>query len=106
MAERTPAVRKPYNPAAFAAEGTRHEAWMDIAGRERFAFTFRQSVEDFIACQHSRATWSRAAMGEALASEFDAKLEALMRPFAPDGLLELNMVSELTWGAPRRAPRP
>jgi SAM-dependent methyltransferase len=106
MAERTPEVRKPYDPALFMADATRHEAWMDIAGRERFAFTFRQSVEDFIACQHSRATWSRAAMGEALAAAFDAELDALMRPFATDGLLELNMVSELTWGAPRQAPRP
>lgn len=103
MAQRTPGVRQPHDPAIFAAEATRHEAWMDIAGRERFAHTFRQSVEDFIACQHSRATWSRAAMGEVLAAQFDQELDDLMRPHATSGMLELSLVSELTWGAPRRA---
>lgn len=102
MAERTPEARRPYDPAAAAAEAFRHEAWMDIAGREQFAFSFPQSVEDFILGQHSRATWSRAAMGAGLAAEFDAELDALMRPFAVDGMLELEMVSHLTWGAPRR----
>ncbi len=105
MAERTPRVRRAYDPVGFAAEGRRHEAWMDVAGRERFAFRFRQSVEDFITGQHSRATWSRQAMGEALASEFDQELDALMRPFATDGMLELEMASELTWGVPRSSPR-
>ena len=92
-----------YNPAGLTAEGSRHEAWMDIAGRERFAFTFRQSVEGFISSQHSRATWIRAAMGRALADEFDRDLDDLMRPFATDGRLALEMVSELTWGAPRQS---
>ena len=53
---------------------------------------------------HSRATWSRAAMGE-LGAEFDAELTALMQPFATDGMLELQMVSELTWGPPRATPK-
>lgn len=78
---------------------------MDIAGRERFAFTFHQRIEDFIRGQHSRATWARHAMGEALAAEFDKALDALMRPFATNGVLAFPMVSELTWGAPRRTPR-
>ncbi|HEX5377185.1 MAG TPA: class I SAM-dependent methyltransferase [Phenylobacterium sp.] len=105
MAQRTPGVRRPHDPTAFAAEGRRHEAWMDIAGRERFEHRFDQSVEDFIAGQHSRATWSRAAMGPELAAEFDRELDALVRPFATDGVLTLEIVSDLTWGAPRRSPR-
>jgi len=44
-------------------------------------------------------------MGEALADEFDRDLEALMRPQARDGVLELELVSELVWGAPRASPR-
>lgn len=43
-------------------------------------------------------------MGEALADEFDRDLDALMRPLARDGLLELELISELTWGAPRASP--
>ncbi|OWJ67371.1 class I SAM-dependent methyltransferase [Inquilinus limosus] len=94
-----------YDPAAAAAEANRHEAWMDIAGRKTFPFTARQSVAEFIRGQHSRATWSLAVMGETLAAEFDRELEALMRPFATDGQLSLDMVSTLTWGAPRRTPQ-
>lgn len=104
MAERTPGVRKPYDPAGFLAEGTRHEVWMDIAGRATFAHAWRQPLEEFVLGNHSRATWSRAAMGE-LAVEFDAELTALMQPFATDGVLELQMVSELTWGPPRATPK-
>jgi SAM-dependent methyltransferase len=105
MAEVTPGVRRPYDPNRFVAEGLRHEAWMDIGGRETFQHAFRQSVEDFVVCQHSRATWSLAAMGQALAAAFDRDLDALMRPFSTDGMLDLEIVSELTWGAPRATPR-
>jgi len=94
-----------YDQPGREAEGRRHEPWLDMTGRERFAFTYRQSVEDFITCQHSRAAWTRTEMGEALADEFDRDLEALMRPQARDGVLELELVSELVWGAPRASPR-
>jgi SAM-dependent methyltransferase len=104
MADVTPRIR-PYDPKMFAAEGLRHEAWMDIGGRETFRHVFRQSVEDFVVCQHSRATWSPATMGGVLAAEFDRDLNALMRPYSADGMLELEIVSELTWGAPRATPR-
>ena len=105
VAERTGIVI-PYSPERFAAEGRRHEAWIDIAGRRTFAFTFDQSVEDFITCQHSRATWSRAVMGPRLSAEFDQELDALMGPFAVDGRLSLAMESELTWGVPLRIADP
>jgi SAM-dependent methyltransferase len=84
---------------------TPHHAWMDLAGREVFAFPFRQGVEDFIASCHSRVSWPRSQMGAALAADFDAALDALMRPFASDGMLELEIVSDLTWGAPRATPK-
>ena len=93
-----------YDQATFNADNSRYERWLDIAGRERFAYHVRQSVEDFIASQHSTATWARSAMGVALGTEFDRDLDALLRPYAKEGLLELNLVSELTWGAPRTAP--
>ncbi|HZC15395.1 MAG TPA: class I SAM-dependent methyltransferase [Caulobacteraceae bacterium] len=94
-----------YDKRAFDAMNSRHEPWMDIAGRERFAFRFRQNLEDFITCQHSRATWTRAVMGKTLAGELDRDLAVLLRPYARDGFLELDLVSELVWGAPRTSPR-
>ena len=94
-----------YDEPAFVAEGRRFEPWLDIAGRESFTFSFRQSVEDYIVCQHSRASWSRRRMGEALSAEFDRDLDALLRPWAQDGMLTMELTSELTWGAPRATPR-
>jgi len=92
------------NPDLATPPATPHHAWMDLAGREVFAFPFKQSVEDFVASCHSRVSWPRSQMG-ALAAEFDAALDALMRPFSTDGLLELEIVSDLTWGRPRATPR-
>ncbi len=94
-----------YDPVAFTAEGLTYEPWLDIAGKREFAFTFRQSVADHIACQHSRASWARSRMGDALAAEFDRELEALLAPHARDGMVEFELVSELVWGAPRRTAR-
>ncbi len=98
-------VGRVYDLAEFNAGGRRYERWLDIAGREQFAYTFRQSVRDFVASQHSTAAWARVAMGQALTDEFDRDLEALMRPHAREGMLEFELVSELTWGAPRTSPR-
>lgn len=93
------------NPDPDALPPAPHEAWMDVAGRERFRFVFRQSVEDFVASCHSRVSWRRRVMGEATARAFDIALADLMRPHATDGLLDLEIVSELAWGAPLAAQR-
>jgi SAM-dependent methyltransferase len=83
-----------------------HEAWLDIAGRRRFAATYEQRVDDFVAGNHARMNWNRRMMGAEVVAEFDAALDALMRPFATDGVLTLEAASELVWGAPRAAPKP
>jgi SAM-dependent methyltransferase len=93
------------DPVGRAAAGQAHEAWLDIAGREAFDFTYLQPIEDFIACQHSRAAWSRAVMGEDLAQAFDRDIATTLAPWTEDGVLTLALTSHLTWGAPRRAPR-
>jgi hypothetical protein len=78
---------------------------MDIAGRELFRHIERQSVTDFVTSQHSRVSWSRVSMGQALADDFDRALDDLMRPFATNGRLDLEIASKLTWGAPRTTAR-
>jgi SAM-dependent methyltransferase len=93
------------DPVGRAAAGHAHEAWLDIAGRETFDFTYRQKIEDFITCQHSRAAWSRTAMGEVLAQEFDHDVAATLAPWIDDGILTLAITSHLTWGVPRRTAR-
>ncbi len=93
------------DPAGFHAFGHRYEGWVDIAGRREFSFEFTQPLADFIASQHSRATWSRAIMGADLAEAFDADLDRRLRPWAPEGFMTFELTSELVWGAPRRTAR-
>jgi hypothetical protein len=78
-----------------------HGAWLDIQGRERFAFTFPQSVEAFVASCHSRVSWHRAMMGGGVAAAFDSALDGVMRPYAVHGVLRLGVVSEVVWGRVR-----
>ncbi len=94
------------DPPAPPPPATPHEAWIDVAGRERFAFVFRQSVADFVASCHARVSWPREAMGAALVAAFDAELTALLAPHADaEGLLPLDVVTDLVWGAPRTSAR-
>ncbi|MCZ6644173.1 MAG: class I SAM-dependent methyltransferase, partial [Gammaproteobacteria bacterium] len=69
-----------YDETAFGNAVTAHEPWMNIAGRKTFIFDYRQKLVDFVACQHSRATWTRIQLGNPLAAEFDAELTELLTP--------------------------
>ena len=94
-----------FDRPAFIADGRIYEPWLDIAGRHDFTFTFRQSIADYIACQHSRASWPRSKMGAELVLEFDRELEAVLTPFAQGELLSFDLTSELVWGPPRKTVR-
>jgi SAM-dependent methyltransferase len=89
-----------WNDPAHRTMVTAHEPWLDVQGRETFVCSVRQSVEDLIACQHSRATWARRRMGP-LAEAFDADLKAVLAPWAQDGTVTYEMETQLVWGPPR-----
>jgi SAM-dependent methyltransferase len=60
----------------------------------------RQPVDDYLTCQHSRATWSVDFMGADMAAEFDARLRALLLPHARGGLLDYVVQTRVEWGIP------
>ncbi|MCP4006944.1 MAG: class I SAM-dependent methyltransferase [bacterium] len=60
----------------------------------------RQRVEDYVACQHSRASFTHEAMGETLALEFDRELEQLLDRHARDGWLQFEQRTRIEWGRP------
>jgi len=62
-----------------------------------------QSIDDYLRCQHSRATWSEDYMGAALTEEFDARMRALLAPHAPGDMLHYAVRSRLEWGKPLKA---
>jgi len=92
-------------PAAFKAELDTYKPWLDIAGERDFIFEHTETIAGYIACQHSRATWTRAVMGEKLAHEFDEDLALMLAPFTRAGRLHFNVKSNLIWGTPRTSPR-
>ena len=92
---------KKYDPHGFRKEANRHEEWLEILGRETFSQKFRQSLDNFIEMQHSQATWARSSMGSDLSARFDIELRNLMSPYASNGFLEMEIVSEIAWGRPR-----
>ncbi|MBS0472065.1 MAG: class I SAM-dependent methyltransferase [Proteobacteria bacterium] len=93
-----------YDETAFAAKGRQYERWIDLDGRAEFPMWFRQSIDDYVTAMHATATFSRNRMGTELSGEFDKEFTAALEPFASDGMLAFEVVSELTWGVPRATP--
>jgi SAM-dependent methyltransferase len=68
--------------------------------RDTAPVTSHQSVEDYIASFHSRASLALAAMPPADAAAFDDALRALVTPYADQGRLALQTVATISWGHP------
>lgn len=94
-----------YDPAGFRIALRGYLPWLDLQGERSFIYEHVTPLRNYVSAQHSRATWTRAAMGETLASEFDEDLAATLTPFANDGLLRFRVKSELVWGRPRKTPK-
>jgi SAM-dependent methyltransferase len=89
-----------YDPDAYQEALSAFVAWMTVAGQRAFQAPFTQSIEHFIECQHSRATWSRARLGSERVAAFDAELRELLLPHATDGMLSYTIKTQMVWGIP------
>ncbi len=79
---------------ALAASGL----WVE-AGRVRTAAVpFRQRVSDYIEGFHSTSSLARELMPAGEASAFDPAVAGLVRPYASDRMLRLDVVADLAWG--------
>ena len=87
-----------YVPAAYRARMTAYRDRLAIAGERTFEGTYSQSIASFIECQHSRATWSRANLGDELSAEFDAELREVLLRYAVDGVVTYKTRAEVVWG--------
>ncbi|MDE2488373.1 MAG: hypothetical protein KGO51_13355, partial [Alphaproteobacteria bacterium] len=94
-----------WNSPEFVARARAHETWIDLEGSETIAGDCEMRLEDLIDGEHSRATWTRVKMGS-LAEAFDADLRAVLAPHAHDGRVAFRTGTRLTWGRPRRTPKP
>ena len=93
-----------YDPA-YSARGKDYQVWMEVEGEQRFTSRYRQRLEDFIACQHSRAAWTRTRMGPKREVEFGRDIRNLLTPYLDEGFLHYNVESSVVWGRPLAKPK-
>ncbi|HZX04445.1 class I SAM-dependent methyltransferase [Kribbella sp.] len=75
---------------------------LDLTGTARTTRVgYQQTVTDYIERLHSTSSLARGLMPADEAAEFDAKVAEALRPYAKDGVLELTIEAELSWGRPR-----
>lgn len=87
--------------SAFARRMNRYRNWLNVSGEEAFmSEPIQQRVEDFIACQHSRATFAPARLG-ARVNEFDRQLAGVLEPHAVAGVVTFTIQSRIVWGTIR-----
>jgi len=80
-----------------------HPQFERLGAKVTAPFTVCQTIADYLACQHSRATWSADFMGPEMTAEFDVRLSDLLAGHARDGVLEFVVQTRIEWGRPRAA---
>ena len=94
-----------YQPFNWIAALEKERLFQRLGERETAPVALKQTVEDYIAAQHARSILSLDTMTARQAREFDTEMQALLLPFAPDGLLSFSVVGGIRWGKPRSGER-
>ena len=77
------------------------------AGRQNFdGYELRQPVDEFIESIHSQNGFSRDRMSGESADAFDRKVRELVRPYASDGMIRVEVGASVVWGRAQGAPAP
>jgi len=91
------ATGRPYGSQEWRNSRAKHLKYLDeIQAYEFQSEPFRQSIDDYIACQHSRDTFAVPRLGSHLA-DFRGELADLLTPHADaDGQLAFRVETQLT----------
>ncbi len=92
-----------WQPAAFRSDMRAWRRWVNVLEERTFSRAVTQTLDSFIECQHSRATWARAVMGIELATEFDAEIRELLTPHLDNGQLRYETTATAVACHPRRS---
>ena len=65
---------------------------------------WQQSIDDYIEAQHARSGLSLETMTEAQATRFHTEMQALLDPFALNGVLTIQIAGHIVWGKPLPIP--
>jgi SAM-dependent methyltransferase len=92
-----------FNPRFKVVDAIQERGLLDLTGTARTApITYHQKVADYIEQFHSTSSLARDLMPPEEAATFDAGVEEAVRPYAQDGVLELRIEAELSWGRPKQ----
>jgi trans-aconitate methyltransferase len=96
-------TRNPDNDPTFnVVDAIRERGLLDLTGTAKTApVVQRKTVADYIEWLHSTSTLARDLMSAEEAAEFDSAVRKVLTPYAQDGVLELTIVAQLSWGRPR-----
>ncbi|WP_165554262.1 class I SAM-dependent methyltransferase [Kribbella capetownensis] len=96
-----------YDPSFDVVDALQQRGLFEPAGSVRTEPVTRcQSVAGYIEQFHSTSSLARELMSAEEAAEFDTAIERAVTPYAQDGVLELKIAAELSWGRPPRSDRP
>lgn len=95
-----------YQPYDLVEELERRQLLQPRGRVQTEAIIFRQAVNDYVESFHARNGLSRDRMEPEAAAAFDVEAERLVRPYARDGLVELEVHGLVVWGNPAPGPRP
>jgi ubiquinone/menaquinone biosynthesis C-methylase UbiE len=89
-----------YQPFDWVGKLEKEQLFQQLGYRLTAPVPVSQTVEDYIAAQHAVSTLSLDTMTAGRAAQFDREMQALLLPFAQDGLLTFNVVGGIRWGKP------
>lgn len=94
--------KKNHDPKYNVVDAIRDRGLLTLTGTARTEpVLYHQNVQDYVEQFHSTSSLARDLMSPEEAADFDAMVEEAVRPYATDGVLELNVQAEISWGRPK-----
>ena len=91
-----------YDPTFDVVDAIRDRGLLDLTDQQKTApVTQQKTVADYIEWMHSTSTLARDLMSAEEAAEFDTAVHEVLTQYARDGVLELTIVAQLSWGRPK-----
>jgi trans-aconitate methyltransferase len=90
-----------YQPFDWITALEKERLFQQLGTRETAPVSVSQAVEDYIAARHARSILSLDTMTAWQARQFDTEMQALLLPYASDGLLTFSVSGRIIWGKPK-----
>jgi len=93
-------TNREYQPYDVIEEVTQRSLFEKHGEKLTEPVLFEQSIDAYVESFHARNGFSRDRMTQEAAAEFDERVKRLVATYCPDGVVQLQVVGEVTWGIP------